>query len=127
MEMLFAAVKMLFAMGIGLTLLYLLVRFTKGLERARRGPAAEGGVRVLASKPIAPQKYISLVEIGGEVLALGISAQQVTFLTKIDNPEKVRESLEAAAEKNESFPRLPFWPPRNKRIKPAPLGFGHEK
>ncbi len=76
---------MIFAMGVGLTLLYLLIRFTKRLDLARRGSPRDGGIKVLTSKLIAPQKYVSLVEIGGEILALGISAQQVTFLTKIEN------------------------------------------
>jgi flagellar biogenesis protein FliO len=127
MEMLWAAVKMVFAMGVGLTLLYWLIRFTKGLDRARRGSAPEGGIKVLTSKPIAPQKYISLVEIGGEILALGISAQQVTFLAKIENREKVKESLEAPAGKAEAFSWLQVWPGRHKRIKTSSLGLGHEK
>ncbi len=118
---------MVFAMGVGLTLLYLLIRFTKRLDLARRGSSPEGGIKVLTSKPIAPQKYISLVEIGGEILALGISAQQVTFLAKIENKEKVKESLEAPSGRPEPFSWFQFWPPRHKRIKIAPLGFWHEK
>lgn len=118
---------MLFAMGAGLTLLYLLIRFTKGLDRARRSSSPEGGIQVLASKPIAPQKFISLVEIGEEILVLGISSQQVTFLTKIENKEKVRESLEACVGKTEPFSWLPFRPARHRRIKTSSLGFGHEK
>ena len=85
--MLWAAVKMVFAMGVGLTLLYLLIRFTKRLDSARRGSSPDAGIKVLTSKPIAPQKYISLVDIGGEVFALGISEAQITLLTKIENKE----------------------------------------
>lgn len=118
---------MAFAMGVGLTLLYLLIRFTKGLDRARRGSSPEGGIKVLTSKPIAPQKYISLVEIGGEILALGISAQQVTFLTKIENRDKVKESLEAPVGKPEPFWWRQVWPARQKGIKTSSLDFRHEK
>lgn len=127
MEMIWAAVKMIFAMGIGLTLLCLLVRFAKRLDLARRGSARDGGIKVLTSKLIAPQKYISLVEIGGEILALGISAQQVTFLTKIENKEGVKECLEPSVGKPDPFPWLQFWPARHKRIRTAPLGLWHEK
>ncbi len=127
MEMAWAAVKMIFAMGVGLTLLYLLLRFARRLDLARRTAPRDGGIRVLTSKPIAPQKYVSLVEIGGEILALGISAQQVTFLTKIENKEGLRESLEASEGKPEGFSGFPFWRARHKRIKPAALGFWHEK
>jgi flagellar biogenesis protein FliO len=127
MEMLWAAVKMVFAMGMGLTLLYLLIRVTKRLDLGRRSSPQEGGIQVLTSKPIAPQKYITLVEIGGEILALGVSAQQVTFLTKIENQAKVKESLEAPTGRPEPFPWFPFWPARHKRMKTSPLGFWHEK
>jgi flagellar biogenesis protein FliO len=127
MDLVWAAVKLVFAMGIGLALLYLLFRFTKGLDRARRGSSPEGGIKVLTSRPIAPQKYISLVEIGGEILALGISAQQVTFLTKIENREKLLENLETSAGKKEPFSWPRLWPARHRRIKTSSLGFGHEK
>ncbi len=118
---------MIFAMGVGLTLLYLLIRFTKRLDLARRGSPRDGGIKVLTSKLIAPQKYVSLVEIGGEILALGISAQQVTFLTKIEIKEGVRESLEPPAGRSEPFFWRQFWPARQKRIKTAPLGHWHER
>jgi len=127
MEMIWAAVKMILAMGVGLTLLYLLVRFSKRLDLARRNSVRDGGIKVLTSKLIAPQKYVSLVEIGGEILALGISAQQVTFLTKIENKEGVKESLEPSAGKPEPFSWFQFRPARHKRIKTAPLGLWHEK
>jgi len=118
---------MVFAMGAGLALLYLLIRFTKRLDLARRSSSPDTGIKVLTNKLIAPQKYISLVEIGGEILALGISAQQVTFLTKIENKEKVKENLEAPAGKPEPLSWFQFWPARHKRIKTFPLGVWHEK
>jgi flagellar biogenesis protein FliO len=127
MEMIWAAVKMVFAMGAGLALLYLLIRFTKRLDLARRSSSPDAGIKVLTNKLIAPQKYISLVEIGGEILALGISAQQVTFLTKIENKEKVKENLEAPPGKPEPLSWFQFWPARHRRIKTVPLGVWHEK
>ena len=127
MEMIWAAFKMVLAMGIGLVFLYFLIRLTKRLDLARRAPQGENGIKVLTSKPIAPQKYVALVEIGGEILALGISPQQVTFLTKIENKEMIQESLSAPGEMAEPFSWLKFWPIRNKRIKVQSLGFWNEK
>ena len=118
---------MVFAMGAGLALLYLLIRFTKRLDLARRSSLPDAGIKVLTSRLIAPQKYISLVEIGGEILALGISAQQVTFLTKIENKEKVQESLETPAGKPGPLSWFRFWAAPHKRIKTAPLGSWYEK
>jgi len=51
------------------------------------------GIRLLTTKPITPQKYISLVEIAGDVFALGISESQITLITKVEN----REFLEKVA------------------------------
>jgi flagellar biogenesis protein FliO len=79
--------KMLFALSLVLGLLFLLARFVKRTPLVRRDLPAEFGIRVLTTKPISPRKYISLVEIGGEVLALGISDAQISYLTKVENPE----------------------------------------
>jgi len=81
------AFKMLFALSLILGLLFLLVRVLKRTPLIRKDLPTEFGIRVLTTKPISPRKYISLVEIGGEVLALGISEAQISYLTKIENPE----------------------------------------
>jgi flagellar biogenesis protein FliO len=127
MEMIWAAFKMILAMGMGLGLLYILTRFTKRLDLARRGPQGDNGIKVLTRKLIAPQKYVALVEIGGEILALGISAQQVTFLTRIENKEMIQASLPIPGVKPEPLSWFKFLPMRNKRIKVQSLGFWHEK
>lgn len=79
--------KMLFALSLVLGLLFLLVRVLKRTPLVRKDLPADFDIRVLTTKPISPRKYISLVEIGGEVLALGISESQISYLTKIENPE----------------------------------------
>jgi flagellar biogenesis protein FliO len=79
--------KMLFALSLVLGLLFLLVRVLKRTPLIRKDLPTDFDLRVLTTKPIAPRKYISLVEIAGEVLALGISESQISYLTKIENPE----------------------------------------
>ena len=79
--------KMLFALSLVLGLLFLLVRVLKRTPLIRKDFPTDDDIRVLTTKPISPRKYISLVEIGGEVLALGISEAQISYLTKIENPE----------------------------------------
>ena len=91
--MIWATLKMTLALGGVLVLLWGLVRLCKRVPWGGAGPGPDAGIRLLASKPIAPQKYISLVEIGGEVLALGVTSQQITFLTKIENQEMVKKNL----------------------------------
>jgi flagellar biogenesis protein FliO len=79
--------KMLFALSLVLGLLFLLVRVLKRTPLIRNDLPTDFDIRVLTTKPISPRKYISLVEIAGEVLALGISESQISYLTKIENLE----------------------------------------
>jgi flagellar biogenesis protein FliO len=99
--------KMLFALSLVLGLLFLLARFVKRTPLVRRDLPAEFGIRVLTTKPISPRKYISLVEIGGEVLALGISDAQISYLTKVENPEWL-EKWRQGSPPGPSV-RLPAW------------------
>ena len=85
--MVWAAFKMLLALGIVLGLLYVLLRYFKQAPWGRRALPQDFSIRVLTTQLIAPRKYISLVEIGGEVLALGVSEAQINYLTKIEHPE----------------------------------------
>jgi flagellar biogenesis protein FliO len=125
--MIWATVKMILALGGILVLLFCLVRVFKRWEWGSGSPGPEGGIRVLSSKLIAPQKHISLVEIAGEVLALGVTSQQITFLTKIENQEMVKKSLSP----RDIRPQTPAWvkgiPLLWKKGKGALLERGNEK
>jgi flagellar biogenesis protein FliO len=90
--MIWAIFKMMIALGGLLVVLYLALRIVKR-TRGQQALQGGGGINLLASKLIAPQKYVALVEIGSEILALGISPQNITFLTRIPNKEAVRGAL----------------------------------
>ena len=115
--MIWAAVKMILVLGGILVLLFCLVRMFKRWEWGSGSPGTEGGIRVLTSKLIAPQKHISLVEIAGEVFALGVTSQQITFLTKIENLEMVKKSLSP----RDIRPQAPAW------VKGLPLFWKKER
>jgi flagellar protein FliO/FliZ len=85
--MIWAVSKMILGLGIVFILLYFLMKVLKRTHVVGGDSSSDTGIRLLTTKPIAPQKYISLVEIGGEVFALGISETQITLLTKIENKE----------------------------------------
>ncbi len=108
--MIWAALKMALALGAVMGLLVFLVRIFKRWEGGHQITGSDTGIRVLTSKLIAPQKYVSLVEIGGEVLALGVSAQQITFLTKIENKEMVKKNLSNPGLKPEALSWLKGFP-----------------
>jgi flagellar protein FliO/FliZ len=60
--------------------------------------AGDGWIKVIATAPLAPKKMVVLVEIAGEILALGLTEAQMTVLTKITD-EQVIDHLKTAQEK----------------------------
>jgi flagellar biogenesis protein FliO len=56
-----------------------------------RGRGARGGwIKVLAASDLGGKRTIAVVEVVEEVLVLGISPQQISLLSKVENPEIVR-------------------------------------
>ncbi len=115
--MIWAILKMMMALGGLLALLFLALRVVKR-TRGQGALATGGAINVVASKLIAPQKYVALVEIGSEILALGISPQNITFLTKIQN----RELVKSAGGETGIGPEPMAWI-KNFSIKGMKLGF----
>ena len=48
-------------------------------------------IQVVSTNYLAPKKNISLVEVAGEILVLGISEQNISLLTSIREPERIEE------------------------------------
>jgi flagellar biogenesis protein FliO len=107
--MIWAVVKMILALGMVCTLLVFLVRLLKRNGLARKDFPANSGVRLLTTQLIAPQKYISLVEIGEEILALGISEAQITLLAKIENKEFVARMVDRSSARSDAFSLSQFF------------------
>jgi flagellar protein FliO/FliZ len=125
--MIWGASKMILGLGVCLVLLYLFVRVMKKTSIGRGDLPADSGIRLLATKPIAPQKYVSLVEIGGEVLALGISETQITLLTKIENREFVDKMSARGPIPFESFSFFNPFSKHSRRLKGGFLKISHGK
>ena len=60
-------------------------------------------VKVISTSYIAPKKNITLVEVAGEILVLGVTAANINLLTKIEN----KDAAKRIKEKKES--RLANW------------------
>ena len=112
-----AIVKMILSMGLIGGILFLLVRFLKRSGLMKRNSPSNSGIKLLSTEPIAPQKYISLVEIGGEVLALGVSETQITLLTKIENKEFLERMRDNHPARPEPISLFYSFLRRNKRPK----------
>lgn len=85
-NLIYIAIKMITMLAIlagGLFFtLYLLRRFKpfRALEK-------QNLIRIIATKHIAPKKMISVIEVCGEILVVGISQENLSFLTKIREGE----------------------------------------
>ncbi len=105
-----SALKMLAALAAVLgglfVAVYLARRFFQGAG------AASGGrlVRVIASHYIGVKKAVTLVEIPGAVLVLGVAGDRITLLSRIDDPatlERIqRREPQAAASFGDHLSRL---------------------
>ena len=79
LNMLVALIIVLIGLG---ALFYLVRRF---LNRGMAGPANQP-VRVLANHYVGVKKSISLVEVPGSVLVVGITSDRMSLLDKINDP-----------------------------------------
>jgi flagellar biogenesis protein FliO len=59
-----------------------------------RGVGRKGGgalIQVLATSFVGPKKAITIVKVAGEHLVLGITNSEISFLSKIENPEAIQQ------------------------------------
>jgi len=61
-------------------------------------------IRVITTSPIAPKKMISVVEVGEDILVLGLTDSQITMLTKITDEQVIHRLKENRGKKNMNSP-----------------------
>ncbi|MCP4370007.1 MAG: flagellar biosynthetic protein FliO [Deltaproteobacteria bacterium] len=81
------AIKMLTALGIVLGGMLGVYYLAKRMLRRQAGNSKGKMIRVLESSYIGVKKNISLVEIPGAILVLGITNDHISLLSKIENLE----------------------------------------
>ena len=84
-DMLSTAMKMLTALGIVLGGLIVVFYFMKRFLKRDIGGSKEPLIKVIASQHIGIKKNISLVEIPGSILVVGVSNDNISLLTKIED------------------------------------------
>ena len=112
--MIWPALKMLLALGVIVGVFFVLLRALRRNHGLGKGLSGDPWIRILASKPIGPQKYVTLVEIGGEVLALGVSETQITPLGKIENRAWVERMVAGPPSETQGVPWFSSLPLRQK-------------
>ena len=86
-DLISTALKMLTALAVILGVLLILFHVFRRVFRSRLGNPAEKQVRVLENSYIGVKKNISLVQVPGAVLVLGITNDNIRLLTKIEDKE----------------------------------------
>ncbi len=105
-----SSIKVVTALTIVLSLILLTYYFVKKyLLKDGSLLGMDKQVKVISTSYIAPKKSISLVEVAGEILVLGVTVSNINLLTKIEN----KEAAERIKGKKES--RLANWK-KNKQI-----------
>lgn len=84
------AAKALGALAVVIGLLVLLAGTLKKLGLSGQTPHGGGLIQVLDTRMIAPKKYVAVLDIAGQTMAVGVSEQQITLLTKLEPNERLQ-------------------------------------
>ncbi|MFZ0241017.1 MAG: flagellar biosynthetic protein FliO [Desulfobacterales bacterium] len=90
-EMLPSLLQMLASLAVVLGGLLLTLWFFKRFARTRSAGAGNRMIRLLASSTIGLKKTISLVEVPGAILILGLTGDRISLLGRIEDPETMRK------------------------------------
>jgi len=71
--------------------LLLTLWFFKRFVQSRAGGANNRLIRVLASSTIGLKKTITLVDVPGAILVLGMTGDRISLLARIEEPEAIRK------------------------------------
>jgi flagellar protein FliO/FliZ len=88
-------------LGLMVGLYWLLRRFLPGVAT---GGVAGGGLKLLGRLPLAPRKYVALIEVADRVLVVGVSEQGVNLLTTLEDRDLVEDIKQAGG--GQSFARM---------------------
>jgi flagellar biosynthetic protein FliO len=86
-ELIPSALKMIAALAAVLGGLFVMVHLARRYLQRPGGPAKDRLVRVVASQPIGVKKAVTLVEVPGCVLVLGVSGDRIQMLARLDDQQ----------------------------------------
>ena len=86
-DLLSTVLKMITALVIVLGGLFVVFYFLRRILKREVGGSNEKLIRVLSSSYIGVKKNISLIEVPGSILVLGLTSDNICLLTKIEDEE----------------------------------------
>ena len=90
-EFLPSLLQMLASLAVVLGGLLLTLWFFKRFVQTRAGSVNNRLIRVLASTAIGLKKNITLVDVPGAILILGVTGDRISLLARIEDPETMRK------------------------------------
>ena len=90
-DFIWTALKMLAALGILSGILIIALYFAKRIFKVGGNQPKGKMIRVLANAYVGVKKNISLVEVPGAILVLGVTSDNITLLTKIEDVEVINK------------------------------------
>ena len=96
-DLLSTSIKMLSALGIVLGGMLMVFYFLKRYLKRDLPGSKEKLIKVLASSYIGVKKHISLIEVPGSVLVVGITNDNISLLSKIED-EEILDNLKLSEE-----------------------------
>ena len=90
-EFLPSLLQMLASLAVVLGGLLLTLWFFKRFVQTRAGGVNNRLIRVLASTAIGLKKNITLVDVPGAILILGVTGDRISLLARIEDPETMRK------------------------------------
>jgi flagellar biosynthetic protein FliO len=100
-DLLSTVLKMITALVIVLGGLFIVFYFLRRILKREVGGSSEKLIRVLASSYIGVKKNISLIEVPGSILVLGVTSDNICLLTKIED-EEILNRFKRSEEKKRS-------------------------
>ena len=102
-DMVSGAFQMLTALGIVLGGLLLIFYFMKRYLRRDGGGSSGQLIQVIASQYIGVKKSIALVKVPGTILVIGVSNDNISMLTKIEDKANIEAIQQEASGMSPSF------------------------
>lgn len=94
--------KAIFSLLIITGLIYFTLRFF--LKSQKWLPKQQPFIQIIATQPLAPNKYIHLIEIGNKLLVLGVSEHNINLLTEIVDKEVIDFIKTQASSQEDKIP-----------------------
>lgn len=98
-----AIFKTIGALIIVIGLMLLILSWIKKTGMVRGGASRDGLIAILDSRMLAPKKQVSVLEVAGTYLVVGISEQQITLLATLEANDRLQE----AGQSGQDLPNLP--------------------